>query len=67
MVTAENAEDFYEFLSDENLATHTISDEEYQNLLVRNNAEVNYDYYVDFMANYAENVYAKVEANANRA
>lgn len=66
-VTSDNAEDFYKFLSDEALSTHTISDEEYQNLLVRNNAEVNYDYYVDFMANYAENVYAKVEANANRA
>ena len=52
-VTSDNAEDFYKFLSDEALSTHTISDEEYQNLLVRNNAEVNYDYYVDFMANYA--------------
>ena len=64
MVTAENAEDFYEFLSDENLATHTISDEEYQNLLVRNNPDVDYDYFYDFLTNYEENVYAKVEANA---
>ena len=64
MVTAENAEDFYEFLSDENLATHTISDEEYQNLLVRNNPDVHYDYFYDFLTNYEENVYAKVEANA---
>ena len=46
-MTSDNAEDFYKFLSDEALSTHTISDEEYQNLLVRNNAEVNYDYYVD--------------------
>lgn len=64
MVTAENAEDLYEFLSDENLATHTISDEEYQNLLVRNNPDVDYDYFYDFLTNYEENVYAKVEANA---
>lgn len=64
MVTAENAEDFYKFFSDENLATHTISDEEYQNLLVRNNPEVDYDYYVEFLEGYEENVYAKVEANA---
>ena len=56
MVTAENAEDFYEFL--------TISDEEYQNLLVRNNPDVDYDYFYDFLTNYEENVYAKVEANA---
>ena len=64
MVTSENAEAFYEFLSDENLATHTISDEEYQNLLVRNNPDVDYDYFYDFLTNYEENVYAKVEANA---
>ena len=47
MVTSENAEAFYEFLSDENLATHTISDEEYQNLLVRNNPDVDYDYFYE--------------------
>lgn len=64
MVTPENAEGFYKFLSDENLATHTISDEEYQNLLVRNNPDVDYDYYVEFLGSYADNVYAKVEANA---
>lgn len=64
IVTPENAEAFYQFLSDETLATHTISDEEYQNLLVRNNPEVDYDYYLDFLSGYEENVYAKVEANA---
>lgn len=64
IVTPDNAEAFYQFLSDEELSTHTISDEEYQNLLVRNNPDVDYDYYVDFLAGYEENVYAKVEANA---
>ena len=63
-VTSDNAEDFYKFLSDEALSTHTISDEEYQNLLVRNNPDVDYDYFYDFLTNYEENVYAKVEANA---
>ena len=38
--------------------------EEYQNLLVRNNPDVDYDYFYDFLTNYEENVYAKVEANA---
>lgn len=31
---------------------------------VRNNPDVDYDYFYDFLTNYEENVYAKVEANA---
>ena len=29
-----------------------------------NNPDVDYDYFYDFLTNYEENVYAKVEANA---
>ena len=60
LVTPENAEQFYKFLSDETMSTQTISEDEYRNLLHRNNPDVSFEYYENFLAAYEENVYQKI-------
>ena len=60
VVTKENAEQFHRFLTDKEKAANTISDDEYKNLLFRNNPSVDYAYYEDFLTNYEQNVYQKI-------
>ncbi|MCU6761063.1 ABC-type sugar transport system%2C periplasmic component [uncultured Roseburia sp.] len=58
VITKETADQFYGFLKDH--GTETITAEEYQNLLYRNNPDVDYDYYDEFLKNYETSVYEKV-------
>jgi ABC-type sugar transport system, periplasmic component len=61
LVTSDNAEKFYNFLTDKTVTTKTISDEEYQQLLFRNNPKVDYKYYEDFLTGYENSVYKKID------
>lgn len=62
VVTPENAQAFKDFLTNPETSTGTISAEEYQSLLYRNNPDVTIDDYVQMMNSYPENVYEKIGA-----
>lgn len=66
LVTSDNAEKFYNFLTDKTMATKTISDKEYQQLLYRNNPKVDYKYFEDFLSGYENGVYEKIDEYDNK-